>query len=237
MHTPQGAPGFLGKLRSHGDFVTRRLPLPVRDRFDRWLQAALLQSRIDLGDAWLPTWLSSPLWRFLVAPGVCGEQAWAGVMMPSHDRVGRCFPLLLAAPVDGMPSLRDCMTLHAGWFARLEELALSTLEEGFSLDGFDAALMAMDGAPSGGTAPRLQPDWHGAAGRAPGKAVVLEPVGGVFAPLSASLAEGDSAWWTDGSPLLPPCLAICGGLPAPAAFSALLDGRWRERGWNPVVHI
>jgi type VI secretion system protein ImpM len=31
---------------------------------------------------------------------VCGPQAWAGVMMPSHDRLGRIFPLLLAA-VDG----------------------------------------------------------------------------------------------------------------------------------------
>ena len=231
MHASQEAPGFFGKLRSHGDFVTRRLPPSVRDCFDRWLQEALLQSRVELGDAWLPTWLSSPLWRFVVSPGICGEQAWAGVMMPSHDRVERCFPLLLAAPVDGLPSLEECMTLYAGWFERLEDLALSTLDDGFSLAAFDAALMTAAGAPLGCGPSRHQPavpEWVSAIGRA-----VIEARGaGIPVALAAGLKEGESAWWTNGSPQVAPCLAVCSGLPGPAAFAALLDGAWTRRGWE-----
>ena len=220
------APGWFGKLPSHGDFLVRRLPPEVRLCFDNWLQAGLVESRIALGDAWLPTWLSSPLWRFVVSAGVCGEQAWAGVMMPSHDRVGRTFPLLLMAASEGTPSLPGCMTVHAGWFARLEALALSTLEEGFSLERFDAALAALGAAPRAGSS--------SAAAPAPlaGRAAVVLLDDAVLPALAERVMTGHSAWWTDGSPRVGPCLALCRHLPAPAAFAALLDGQWEQHGWN-----
>lgn len=220
MHATIQAPGFFGKLPSHGDFVGRRLPPAVRDCFDRWVQAGLLQSRIALGEAWLPTWLSSPVWRFVAAPGVCGEQAWAGVIMPSHDRVGRCFPLLLAAGSDGTPLLRDCLTLHDAWFARLESLALSTLADDFALDTFDAALMAQGGAPPA----NFLADAHAAPA-----AGIVEALGAGEPP---ALGAGRSAWWTEGSLQVAPCLATCRGLPAPMAFAALLNGRWTRHGWD-----
>ena len=216
-----GVPGFYGKLPSHGDFVGRRLPPSVRHCFDAWLQGALVCSKAALGPAWLPTWGSSPLWRFVVGAGVCGEQAWAGVMMPSADRVGRPFPLLLAAAIDGTPALGDCLTLHDGWFARLEALALGALEADFSLEGFDAALR-VSGATAGCIAP---------AGAETPRAASATVVPLADAALADAGCAGGSAWWTHGSPAVAPCLVLCEGLPAPASFVALLDGRWRERGW------
>lgn len=139
--------GFFGKVRSRGDFVARRLPPAMQQPFDAWIQAGLVQSRADLGPDWLQAWLTGPLWRFVLAPGVCGPQAWTGVMMPSTDRVGRCFPLILAAGLDRAPSLDDCLARHAGWFSRLEDLALSTIAPVLVLDDFAAALQAIDGAP------------------------------------------------------------------------------------------
>lgn len=218
------APGFYGKFPSHGDFVGRRLPPDVRDRFDRWLQAVLVRTKEDLGAAWLPTWGSSPLWRFVVGAGVCGEQAWAGVMMPSADRVGRCFPLLLAAGMSASPSLRTCMTLHDAWFGRLEDMALSALDEGFVLEDFDAALLAIElpfAVPAGALA---RPASCGA--------VVAQLASTVLPALACEPIEGRSAWWTDGSPQVAACLAVHAGLPAPAAFAALLDGGWEGRGWR-----
>lgn len=219
------APGFFGKLPSHGDFVTRRLPPGVRLCFDNWLQQGLVQSRIDLGEAWLPAWLGSPLWRFVIAAGVCGDQGWAGVMMPSHDRVGRCFPLTVMAGVDGTPSLRDCLTTHERWFVQLENLALSTLEEGFSLEAFDAALMAQHGAPMAraGAVP---------VGEMRKASVEAWRAGELPALAHEALGAGQSAWWTEGSQQVAPCLAVRRGLPAPTGFAALLDGRWAERGWT-----
>jgi type VI secretion system protein ImpM len=219
-------PGFFGKVPSHGDFVGRRIPLDVRQRFDDWLQASLVRSQQDLGQAWLPTWLSSPLWRFVVGAGVCGDRAWAGVMMPSHDRVGRCFPLLLMAGIDGTPSLRDCMTVHDAWFGQMEELALSTLEEGFALELFDAALLALTSPGTMFRSPDAGPVLTGRA--------VIQIKGDVLPILADGHLEGCTAWWTDGSSLVEACLVVCAGLPESRAYGAFLDGRWEEHGWPGV---
>ena len=215
------APGFFGKLPSHGDFVGRRLPPEVRQCLDDWLQRALVRSKAELGLAWLATWGSSPLWRFVIGAGVCGEQAWAGVMMPSADRVGRCFPLLLTAPVDGTPSRGACLTRHGGWFDRLEALALSALDQEFSLDAFDAALAAAGDGPCAGTTTGCV--------RTPAPARVMTPCAATLKQPDA--LTGQSAWWGAGSPAVAPCVALYPGLPAPAHFAALLDGCWAERGW------
>ena len=220
-------PGFFGKVRQHGDFVARRLPPSMRTPLDDWLQRALLHSRHDLGPAWLPVWLNSPLWRFALAPGVCGPHAWAGVMMPSLDRVNRCFPLMVAQELAAPPSLAACLGPHDEWFRQVEDLALSSLDEAFSLDAFDAALLALQGAP-----PARTPEDPAAHGGAIGAASVARLDGQRLPALAHCVLDGRSAWWTDGSGEVAPALAVCTGLPRPAAFAALLDGRWAERGWQ-----
>jgi type VI secretion system protein ImpM len=225
--SPDGAPGpragFFGKVTSHGDFVTRRLAPSFLRRWDDWVQAGLQESRQALGPHWLPTYLSSPIWRFALAPGVCGDQGWAGLLMPSVDRVGRHFPLTLAA-LAAAPL--DCAMRLQAWFDRLEELALSSLREDFSLDEFDAALCALE-APGGA---------------APGSVIALDcerPLGAqlasadLLARVAASALRGRSLWWTDGSPQVAPCMLVCQGMPAPAAYAALLDGDWTARGLQP----
>ena len=92
--------GFYGKLASRGDFVSRALPQSFIGPWDSWLAAGLLASQNSLGGDWLNAYLVSPLWRFVLAPGVCGPDAAAGVVMPSIDRVGRYFPLAVVALLD-----------------------------------------------------------------------------------------------------------------------------------------
>jgi len=41
-----------------------------------------------------------------------------------------------------------------------------------------------------------------------------------------------SLWWTRGSNLIRPCLFVCRGLSAAAAFPAKLAGDWSERNWQ-----
>jgi type VI secretion system protein ImpM len=225
---PDTGTGFFGKVTSHGDFVGRRLPPSFREPWDGWLQGGLQASREALGPRWLAIYLSSPFWRFALAPGVCGAQGWAGVLMPSVDRVGRYFPLTLAAGTDAPPL--DCVMQHDTWYGRLEELALLSLRQPFSLDEFDAALAALE-APGGQGRPP------------PGGAVIAldpgEPLPGQLANAPAALLhrvaaaalDGHSLWWTSGAPQVAPCLLVCRGLPAAAAFPALLDGEWQAHGW------
>ena len=88
--------GVYGKLASRGDFVSRGLPHSFIQPWDAWLAAGLLASQEQLGAQWLDAYLVSPLWRFALAPDVCGPTAVVGVLMPSIDRVGRYFPLTIA---------------------------------------------------------------------------------------------------------------------------------------------
>jgi type VI secretion system protein ImpM len=88
--------GFYGKIPSRGDFVRSGLPRPFIDAWDGWLQHVMAESRVLLGDAWLPAWMEAPVWRFSICPGVCGPGAALGLFMPSVDRAGRHFPLTLA---------------------------------------------------------------------------------------------------------------------------------------------
>lgn len=92
------AVGFYGKLPARGDFVRVGLPRDFVDPWDRWLQSVIAGSRALIGDdAWLQLYLESPVWRFVLPPGVCGEMAVLGVMLPSVDKAGRYFPLTFAA--------------------------------------------------------------------------------------------------------------------------------------------
>lgn len=219
-------PGFFGKVTSHGDFVGRRLAPAFQQAWDGWLQGGLQLSKTALGPAWLATYLSSPIWRFALAPGVCGERGWAGLLMPSVDRVGRHFPLTLACALPPSMPLLDCMTSHETWYGRLEALALSSLGEQFSLDDFDAALSAAaqpDGAVVAPAGPIIALDATRSLADADGA--------GLMRAIAGAALAGQCLWWTDGSPQVAPCILISRGLPPPAAFAALLDGDWRGHGW------
>ena len=73
--------GFYGKVASRGDFIERNLTKDFQRGWDAWLSAGLQSSQGQLGESWLDAYLTSPLWRFALAPGVCGSEAMAGVLI------------------------------------------------------------------------------------------------------------------------------------------------------------
>ena len=134
--------GLLGKLPSHGDFLCRNLPMDLTRPLNRWLAATVAASRDALGDRWLGAFLKAPIWRFALAQGICGPSAAAGVWLPSVDRVGRYFPLLLVTPLEPTALLH-----RAGpWYDRLQDLALALLDGGLVPADLDARLA--DAAPA-----------------------------------------------------------------------------------------
>lgn len=138
--------GFYGKLPGEGDFVTRRLPWEFTSAWDDWLQQGMLASRKALGDNWLGLYLSAPIWRFQLAPGICGPLAWRGLFFASVDRVGRYFPLTLAfAGGSALAPGGIASTLAGdddGWFSA-EDAGLAGLAPTLRLDDFDRALEAL----------------------------------------------------------------------------------------------
>jgi type VI secretion system protein ImpM len=84
-----------GKLPSRGDFIGRGLPPRWRSDWDAWLQRGLALAAATLDGAALRERLGGfAPWRYVALPAP-GEM-WCGIIVPSHDRVGRAFPLTLA---------------------------------------------------------------------------------------------------------------------------------------------
>ena len=136
----RNVPGLYGKLPILGDFLSRRLPARFVQTWDTWLQEALSTSRKQLGAEWLEIYLYSPIWRFILSPGNCGPTAWAGILMPSVDKVNRYFPFTLAVSINEQNAYPSLFVAAAPWFDKLEQLALSALEDNVNLDEFDRHL-------------------------------------------------------------------------------------------------
>jgi len=227
-------PGLHGKVPTKGDFVTRRLTREFVDPWDQWLQSAINCSKEQLGEEWLPIYLTSPIWRFVLSPGLCGVDAVAGVLMPSVDRVGRYFPFTLAVALNGCSNPAAVPITGIEWFDRAEALALSALEDPFDFEKFDIEVGASSGPgyPGRDVPSQVYPSMNGmrigfdrsssmAAGYAP---LVNQHLLGVFPQYSI--------WWNVGSEDSEPSLITCNGLPQIGGFAAFLDGRWQQWGWE-----
>jgi type VI secretion system protein ImpM len=222
--------GFYGKLPARGDFVARRLTRDFTDPWDAWLQDAIAMSAQQLGEGWLDTYLTAPIWRFLLSPGVCGQLPMLGVMMPSVDRVGRYFPLTLAVTVDRHATPAGAMLTAGAWFDEVEQLALSALEDDAELDRIDQQAEAI--APP-------SPQQVERACYCTDRAVAVElgqedcaAAAGVIDGVLGLLASRYTLWWTSGSDQFKPSLVFAESLPSVDRFAALLDGKWEQWGWK-----
>lgn len=230
-HAPSAAspPGWHGKLPSLGDFASRRLSPAFIEAWDAWLAAGLLALREQRPQAWLDDYLASPSWRFLLMPGVlpgeAGAQAWAGVLMPSVDRVGRYFPLTLGLPLGAGPADTQEMQGLWAWLSRLDELARDALFEDWTAERLEDELARM-ALPALSAAPREAE----ALPQAVGEMVAPGPAGG--APDAArhigaqaqagwARAAGGMAWWHARPDDQAPRLWVSRGLPAAAVMARL----------------
>ena len=226
-----GAPGepagWFGKLACTGDFASRRLPPEFTQACDAWLSSCLEASRSALGERWLDTYLTSPVYRFAWAPGVVGPRWWFGAMMPSVDNVGRYFPLLIAQGSDQPPFAGVELDRLERWYAHLADAALVTLEAGATLERFEAMLAAAPAFPSttamlpgesqfaDHTSHALQAD-----------AMLSEGLGRFAAMETLRRFRGCSMWWPLSAPGEDSRLSVAVGLPAAESYAGLLEGAW-----------
>ncbi|GAA0754537.1 type VI secretion system-associated protein TagF [Ideonella azotifigens] len=149
----QGPPGWYGKLASLGDFAQRRLPPHWVRHCDTWLAGLMRELPHELGPRWLDTYLTAPVLRFAWAPGVVDMRWWFGVLMPSCDNVGRYFPLLITQSRMHPPIDRQSLDHLERWYTVVARVALQTLGDGASVDGFEQALAGAPAWPLAGMPP------------------------------------------------------------------------------------
>lgn len=208
------APGWYGKLPALGDFAHRRLPPSFIEPWDDWLRQGLAAGRAALGQDWLGHYLGAPVWRFVLLPGVIGPDAWAGVLLPSVDRVGRYFPLTVCASLPAVAPLGRSLAALDGWLAQLERSALLGLDPDHGLEDLEAALLS-------GPADPLAPLTPATGGETATPPAFLDTLA---ARVLAQTLAGCTLWW---SPHAQGANAgfVERGLPPPERHAELLRGR------------
>jgi type VI secretion system protein ImpM len=190
---PGWAAGFCGKIPARGDFVGVGLPRSFSEPWHGWMQRMLAASRRLLGEAWLAAWLEGPIWRFALTTGTCGTAAVVGLWLPSVDRVGRYFPLTLAA-VTAESDLSQLVDCCGGFLAAAEEAGRDALANDLPPEALATRIEAAAAAPPAD--PGIDPRRY---------------------PAAAAL------WWTAGAPRVAPEAFAGPALPDEARFAAMLD--------------
>jgi len=226
--------GLFGKLPAHGDFIHRNLPTDFINAWDEWLQHFIASSQQQMGEAWLDIYLTSPIWRFVFTPGVIDQHSWAGILMPSVDRVGRYFPFSILSKLSAMENPLQFLAQQKDWFEQIEDIALGAL---------DGELMADDLMQQISTI-----DWQsdqaysrqGLAGERLAQVINMASAedspastySGLLDALLTRTCASYSAWSTQGSERVAPCVLTVQGLPPIDSLPAMLDGQWQQWNWQ-----
>lgn len=123
--------GFYGKLPARGDFVRFGLSATIIDALDGWMRGCLAVSHTALSDDWADCWMDAPVWRFRIA---IDNVRIGGIWLPSMDKVGRWFPLLIAA---------DAASAGPLWLDAAEALGFAAVTADLTPDALATQLAAI----------------------------------------------------------------------------------------------
>lgn len=230
--------GIFGKLPAHGDFLHRNLPSKAVNEWDAWLQTFVGSTQERLGDAWLDIYLTSPIWRFCLSSGVMDDNHWAGIVLPSVDRVGRYFPFSIMRRLDAATVPCEFVVKQAAWYDALETAALRALDGQLQVDSLLDEVSVLKLA--------LYNDDYVRQSRANLDAGVVvdtdyqaeSALGAMPQLLDAFVSQTFSSygvWCTHGSERVEPCVFICRSMPPVGGAAAMLDGLWEHWDWSVPV--
>lgn len=215
--------GYFGKLPAKGDFILHGMEIDERDAWDAWLQEGLVSARESLADGWAASYVYRSVWRFFFS-----EQgaARSGVLLFSHDHVGREFPFvaLFGEPMDpaSVPNLAVGDIDTALSFA--ERLVASAYEGRVPVEQLATLLQSV---PWRRSVPGTLSDSDGSIrSYAPGTAahpLSLEAVVLHYFIGDVSTKESHSLWWRCGENGMLERAVVSGGPLSRGLFCRLLD--------------
>lgn len=219
-----------------GDFVSRGWDVGLLGKLETLLQEALseLIRSSALGKEAVA---QAPFIALSFRPGVLGEYGLIAVALPSHDRVGRTFPLCVGTQWSSLDSIgMDWPSL--GFARSLISEVQRCVDSQTQPDDLLAAVAAL-GGPG-----QYPPSFHGLVGDETlprlGPDVKLVCIGGpvdVMPPAQVALCSllsnaSDILGISFGSTGDAQNFFACRRLESGAALASMFDGRWIERGWS-----
>lgn len=212
--------GVMGKHPGFGDFVQAGLSRDTHDALMAWLDKTLARVQEDAHGDWKRWWAEAQPLRFWIGRDVLGVPL-AGVLRPSRDKVGRVYPLILAAENVYLPVPGDGGAVDQGPWETLEA-HLDTVQPGQGgaslLDGLALDLPAETEME-----------------RSMGHCLWAHHPEGDLAALLRAAAKADLSraalkrtyWWAPGDHARLPVWLGCHGLPDAGALGWLLAGQAR----------
>jgi type VI secretion system protein ImpM len=242
--TPLAKSGYFGKTPILGDFIKYNLPRSFIEPWDDWLQSAIYQSKEELQTLWLDYFLTSPIYFFALTPGICDENSWLGLIMPSVDSAGRYFPLTLCRPVNEQANPFTTLSSNLVWCDKAEQLLLSSLKNNFSIEQFNEGIRELDQSINQiSVQPNVvddinEPFRNQLTMRHPLDSLASMP--GIYNSLLHNVLSETcfaySIWWTSGSKAVTSSFLLSKSLPPAESFAAFLDGNWSKHGWQNLHH-
>ena len=220
--------GIFGKHPAFGDFIGAGMSKPMQVKLEEWLGAVLPRVRDNLGDVWQPFYdIALPL-RFWVGEAALPRDVpgpIAGVMVFSHDKVGRRFPLVALSEAGRMPP--PTVDPDQRWYDQLQAMMLEhdTPETAGELSDMLTLPPGFEPAASEGGDPAF---WavHN-AGR------VAEMLANVAATDHRRAARPRSYWWCAGDRSRTATFHTLEGWPQADVFQWLLAGNPGESEPEP----
>lgn len=230
--------GYYGKIPSKGDFVAQALPRSFTDPWDAWLREVLAHSKSELGDKWMEYYLTCPLYHYALSSGICGNQSWLGVMIPSVDSVGRYFPMTICKSFSEKSNGLDLLEKNKEWLEKAETLLLSCLDENFSLEDFESNLSLLKANDDSETTITLKnvvmnrfqdSSWSFPVHEKENLSVVYPEL---INSMLNTFYSTYSVWRTAGSDIVTSGFIISEGFPPYKSMTAFMDGEWGKWGWS-----
>ena len=144
--------GWYGKLPCAGDFVHRRLAHRLVSAIDEWLRDGLAMLRTS-DPQWRNAYESAPIWNCAIPASVTQSGfTLVGLISPSHDRVGRDFPLCAGVALPPHASPAALLDGAHEWLAALGRAVAAARARPTTIEAFDEAVLAIAlpiGTPNG----------------------------------------------------------------------------------------
>ena len=120
--------GFFGKLPGYGDFVQRNVSPEFIQYWDNWILQSLSTSNEQLGDLWRSKYFNGPIWRFVLGQSEASVTPVAGLLMPSVDKAGRCYPFTVICQAETSVNPFVCARKIDKLHLAAEDFLISLLE-------------------------------------------------------------------------------------------------------------
>ncbi|MDR2208893.1 MAG: type VI secretion system-associated protein TagF [Azoarcus sp.] len=216
--------GWFGKLPSVGDFVGRGIPVSLKETIHGWMSSGMGMLAHSHPKDWQAAYLVSPVWHFVIGPGIWSKSALVGCLAPSVDKVGRYSPLIVLRS-SGKNNISSMLPPENRWLYRVDTAMRRAVGERIPVDGLhDLLLQLMEsekvgknstgnilgdlGIGIGNAGDEAQKDWF------------------AWPELLELLKEckGRSFWWSEPSGNLPLKQIVHCGTPDESLFCSLMDG-------------